>query len=590
MGGGVYQLTPAATTQFGAIWSKVQLDINLSFNIQGKMNFGSDPNGADGMAFVMQTNCLSAGTTGGGLGFSGIPGQSFAVEFDTYQNILGTGFEQNNDPAFDHIAVEMNGDVVHDGSANNITAPIQMDATLTNVKNGLWHDFQINYNSTTKLFRVYFNGVLRVNIVYNIKTNVFPGIQYVYWGITSTTGGFSNVQQINIDGTLTTHVIKDTTICTGSVPVTLPSLNSLKGTNLALNNPITASSGNATAMQAFDGNSGSRWESAWGVDPQWIYVDLQSPVDIDSVTLDWEGAFATAYEIQTSTDASTWTTRFSTTTNTGGHNKIVFSTANVRYVRMLGTARSLAAYGYSIWEFKVFGLPKYVWSTNNGTNASISPNIYSTSVTLSPAVTTTYSVLIPDPCLGYTTLSTTITISCPAPVEFVDFTIQRGINGTTLAWNTSSEQNSNYFEVLKSTDGINFYVLGKVMASGNSSSIKNYSFYDLKSSTGSTFYKIVSVDFDGSKKDSEIKVLQNDTNKIILTSSVFTNETSLVIVGKVEYCHYSIYDMLGREVVHKLIQHPSESISIGNELAPACYLLKVENNLETETTKIYKVE
>ena len=35
----------------------------------------------------------------------------------------GPGFEEKH-----HAAVEKNGDVVHDGSANNITAPIQMDA------------------------------------------------------------------------------------------------------------------------------------------------------------------------------------------------------------------------------------------------------------------------------------------------------------------------------------------------------------------------------------------------------------------------------------------------------------------------------
>lgn len=590
LGGGIYQLTPASNSQFGALWSKVQHDINLPFNIQGRMNFGGNPNGADGMAFVMQTNCLSAGTSGGGLGFSGISGQSFAVEFDTYQNILGTGFEQNNDPAFDHIAVEKNGDVVHDGSANNITAPIQMDAVLSNVKTGLWYDFQINYNPATQNLRVYFNGALRVNIIYDLKTNVFPSSQYVYWGITSTTGGFSNIQQIELDGILTTHVINDTTICTGPVTVNLPNLSSLRGTNLALNNPVTASSGASNAAQAFDGNAGSRWESAWGIDPQWIYVDLQSPTDIDSVTLDWEGAFATAYEISTSPDAVTWTPRFSTTTNTGGHNRIVFSASNVRYVRMYGTARSLSAYGYSLWEFKVYGQPKYLWSTNNGTNATISPSIYGTSVTLTPAITTTYNVLIPDPCLGYTTLSTTVTVNCPAPVEMVDFTVKKLNNGAMVEWNTASEINCNYFEVLKSKDGVNFYPIGTLKSKGNNGQINTYSFQDLETISGFSYYKIVSVDLDGQKQDSEIKVVALESKLFILPTPIFDEETTLIIGKQLDYLKYSIVNMVGQEFLNSLIPNPSTVIQFGSTLAPACYILKLESNLEVETLRFCKIK
>ena len=91
-------------------------------------------------------------------------------------------------------------------------------------------------------------------------------------------------------------------------------------TNVALNKPATASSlQNATfpASAAIDGNLGTRWSSAFS-DPQWLEVDLGSyPVDL-RVTLNWETAYAKAFQIQTSTDGSTWTTIYSTTTGTGG--------------------------------------------------------------------------------------------------------------------------------------------------------------------------------------------------------------------------------------------------------------------------------
>src|SRR5258708_34117113 len=91
-------------------------------------------------------------------------------------------------------------------------------------------------------------------------------------------------------------------------------------TNVALNQPATASSTqNATfpASAAVDGNSGTRWSSA-ASDPQWLQVDLGSAQTICSVALQWEAAYATAYQIQVSNDATNWTNIYTTTTGQGG--------------------------------------------------------------------------------------------------------------------------------------------------------------------------------------------------------------------------------------------------------------------------------
>jgi hypothetical protein len=126
-------------------------------------------------------------------------------------------------------------------------------------------------------------------------------------------------------------------------------------TNLALNHPTTASSlENSTfpASNATDGNTGTRWSSAFS-DPQWLEVDLGSAQSVCGLTLIWEAAYATAFQIQTSTDNSTWTSIFSTTTGTGGTQNLTVSGSG-RYIRMLGTTRA-TQYGYSLWEFQVFG-------------------------------------------------------------------------------------------------------------------------------------------------------------------------------------------------------------------------------------------
>jgi F5/8 type C domain-containing protein/putative Ig domain-containing protein len=126
-------------------------------------------------------------------------------------------------------------------------------------------------------------------------------------------------------------------------------------TNVALNKTATSSSTESAsfpAANAVDGNTGTRWSSAFA-DPQWLEVDLGSSQSICAVTLNWETAYATAFQIQTSTDNANWTSIFSTTTGTGGVQNLTGLAGTGRYIRVLGTTRA-TQFGYSLWEFQVF--------------------------------------------------------------------------------------------------------------------------------------------------------------------------------------------------------------------------------------------
>ncbi|MBM9503760.1 discoidin domain-containing protein [Actinacidiphila acididurans] len=106
------------------------------------------------------------------------------------------------------------------------------------------------------------------------------------------------------------------------------------------------------ASAAVDGNTGTRWSSAFS-DPQWLQVDLGATHTISQVNLNWEAAYAKAFQIQTSNDGTNWTTIYSTTTGTGGNQTLNVSGSG-RYVRVYGTQRA-TQYGYSLWEFQVLG-------------------------------------------------------------------------------------------------------------------------------------------------------------------------------------------------------------------------------------------
>ena len=61
-----------------------------------------------------------------------------------------------------------------------------------------------------------------------------------------------------------------------------------------------------------------------------------------------------SYQIQVSSNATSWATVYSTTAGDGGLDEITFATASARYVRMYGIQRG-TQWGYSLWEFEVYG-------------------------------------------------------------------------------------------------------------------------------------------------------------------------------------------------------------------------------------------
>ncbi|CAA9245872.1 MAG: GH64 / CBM32 [uncultured Corynebacteriales bacterium] len=135
----------------------------------------------------------------------------------------------------------------------------------------------------------------------------------------------------------------------------LPGRAAAAGPLISQGKPVTASSTENAGLgagNAVDGNAGTRWSSAFA-DPQWLRVDLGGTATIDQVTLNWEAAYARSFQLQVSADGTTWTTVYSTTTGAGGVQTLAV-TGTGRYVRMLGTQRG-TPYGYSLWEFQVFG-------------------------------------------------------------------------------------------------------------------------------------------------------------------------------------------------------------------------------------------
>ncbi len=102
--------------------------------------------------------------------------------------------------------------------------------------------------------------------------------------------------------------------------------------------------------------------------------------------------------------------------------------------------------------------------------------------------------------------------NCSAPVELIQFDVKKYSEGNAVSWKTASEQNSAYFIVQRSVDGINFEDLGRVAAAGNSTAVLSYSFLDNTYPLGAevVYYRLRQVDIDATAHYSEIKTVRSD--------------------------------------------------------------------------------
>ena len=198
--GNVFQLTQAINSQSGSVWNNIMINLNQPFHFDIDVFLGCNPAGADGIAFVLQPISTSLGSSGGGMGYQGIS-PSFSVEFDTWRNA------QFSDPIYNHIAIQKNGNLNHNGTFN-LAGPVGVPPGNSSMEDCNWHNAIFIWDPSTLTFSLEFDGNNILNYTGNIVNTIFGGNPNVYWGFTGATGGANNLQKFRFN-----YSFSDTTIC-----------------------------------------------------------------------------------------------------------------------------------------------------------------------------------------------------------------------------------------------------------------------------------------------------------------------------------------------------------------------------------------
>lgn len=181
-----YTLTNAANSQSGSVWNAAKINLNDPFDFIFNVYLGCrDGEGADGIVFMLQPLSTNLGGVGQGMGFVGVK-PSVGIAIDTWQN------SNLNDPPFDHISIQLNGNSNH---ASDLAGPVQASSTHPNIEDCKWHTLRISWDPSTRWLKAYFDNVLRVQKQIDLIANVFQNDPMLYWGFAASTGANNNEQK-----------------------------------------------------------------------------------------------------------------------------------------------------------------------------------------------------------------------------------------------------------------------------------------------------------------------------------------------------------------------------------------------------------
>jgi hypothetical protein len=128
-------------------------------------------------------------------------------------------------------------------------------------------------------------------------------------------------------------------------------------TNIALNRFSYASCSESASYlpsKGNDGNTTTRWSSCQNTSNPWYNIDLGASRTINKITIRWESAYCTQFQINISSDNSSWTT-YGAYTSSGGNQTLNFSNLSTRYISLYCVAKVNPAWGMSVWEWEIYG-------------------------------------------------------------------------------------------------------------------------------------------------------------------------------------------------------------------------------------------
>jgi Secretion system C-terminal sorting domain len=178
-------------------------------------------------------------------------------------------------------------------------------------------------------------------------------------------------------------------------------------------------------------------------------------------------------------------------------------------------------------------------------------------------------------------------VNTPLPITLISFNAYPENGEVKLEWSTESETNNAFFTIQKSTDGNGWTTVQKILGSGTSSNIENYTAYDLSPFTGISYYRLMQTDIDGKQTFSPIISVNLDNKNADIT--VYPNPaTSLIRIifptaGRYEV---SLLNLSGQIINNTTLTTSDNLVLNVSGYKPGVYFVRIIHEGITKTKKL----
>ena len=222
-------------------------------------------------------------------------------------------------------------------------------------------------------------------------------------------------------------------------------------------------------------------------------------------------------------------------------------------------------------EVKVGGTPKnLLFQWYNGSELVATNYVDSSYQVLSAGK---YSVQATNALLPYFVLySDTIDINGIVPIKDISLKAKEIDGQTILEWHTTNEINVTSFVIQQSSDGVNFFTIGEKDAVGSGNN--NYNYVINSEVKDGTFFRLQTIDKDGSKYYSNSTTLQSSVTNTGI--SIFPNPAKGIVTIKGSHISKAtIIDNAGKVVLEEAFKEATNPcISVG-KLTSGIYYIRI---------------
>ena len=220
-------------------------------------------------------------------------------------------------------------------------------------------------------------------------------------------------------------------------------------------------------------------------------------------------------------------------------------------------------------------------------------NAYITGITSSANYAITPMVFKSIKGIGSEVFVTKLALTNALPIKLIEFSGTQLQNTNEITWKTAAELNFSHYELESAEDGIHFKILDTIMSFGNSNDIKCYTYQDKNYYSPITYYRLKSVDLDGSYNYSKIISIKPDENNG--SSIVISPNPSQGLYqidfgnGANGFIQLEVVDMQGNLIEKQNLSNKNSTSIDLSKYASGVYILKVIANNKQEIARLVKL-